>query len=216
MPREEQRKSRLNNIAILKFIKSFFPLGIPLLALLWMSGIIFEMIRELATKDYSMFLGYAELSLTFFGFTLLSGIFDKGKASDDKIPERSKMMFYFSLLFLLSAISFLFLYSTAFIFDSVKPDSIGNIKLLQVVTFFDSIAIPIGLLALVYGAIFFFTFLLNTLIEIETKQQQKRKEYEKVKPFSIRQDIKNMTASDWLITILCLIVGIIFLIWFYS
>jgi len=84
-----------------KYIIWFF---IQLIAIFWITGMLFELMKTLSKSDYSFFINYAQISLTLFGFTLIGAIFQRKK----EYPKIIKKMFIVSILFLASAISFLF------------------------------------------------------------------------------------------------------------
>lgn len=81
-----------------------------LFGLIWFQGIIGEFRYFLNEHDYSIFFKYAEISLTFFGFTLVSGIL----GTKDEIKNKFSLMTT-SLMFLFSSISFLAINSISYI-----------------------------------------------------------------------------------------------------
>lgn len=55
---------------------------VPTMAILMFGGMFIEMIKGFQQTQYpTFFMNYAQISLTIFGFTLIGGIFKKGKTS---------------------------------------------------------------------------------------------------------------------------------------
>jgi len=128
---------------------------IPSIAIIWATGLILNMIKDVNAQNYSYFINYAQISLTLFGFTLIGGIFERKK---DK-PKIVKELFKLSLAFLFSAISFLFMYSSMYI----KWEGIN----MQIISYiFLSIFIVVGIFSFVYGLLYLFTVLFNYLKEL--------------------------------------------------
>jgi len=81
-------------------------------SVLWLFGILIQLIQSFVRQDYSMFKDYGEIALTVFGFTLIGGIFENKKDH----PIIVKKLFDSSLSFLITAISFFFMYSLSSVF----------------------------------------------------------------------------------------------------
>jgi len=47
------------------------------LIVIWYSGMFMQLLENLPDQKYTMFLDYGLITLTFFGFTLIGGIFEK-------------------------------------------------------------------------------------------------------------------------------------------
>ncbi len=83
------------------FISSF-------LFVLWLFAMMFQFIYKIMIgENYDLLLSYGQISLTVFGFTLIGGIFEKKKAHSDI----EKKLFNASISFLITSISFFYLYS---------------------------------------------------------------------------------------------------------
>ena len=190
------KKSGYFIISLLEYLRFSFRNIISAIAMFWIFGILFEMIAGLPKQDYTMFMTYAQISLTFFGFTLVSGIFELRKAVEDS--EQSKIirkLFYLSITFLFATMSFLFLYSTSF--------ATLTGKIMQMLLAFQVFFLITGVLSLVYGIIYSFVVLFDYLIFIE-KKHRKIKEY------------KISIAGEWIIAIIVTILGAFLILWLYT
>lgn len=86
---------------IIDIILLIFSILAPTLSLILFGGMLIEFIKG----DHSALMNYAQISLTFFGFTFISLIFERAKPIIEV-----KRLFYLSLAFLVSAISFYIIY----------------------------------------------------------------------------------------------------------
>ena len=121
----------------------------PLIAIIWLGGLLISMVKNIGQQNYSFFIDYAQISLTLFGFTLVGAVFENKR----RINPIVKKLYHYSIVFLSSSISFFFLYSVSFLnFES------GILK--QVMSILILISMIFGFLGLTYGAL----FLLNTLL----------------------------------------------------
>ena len=124
---------------------------VPILAIIWVGGMLIDMVNNIGTKNYSFFVNYAQISLTLFGFTLIGGIFESNKEK----PEIVKQMFILSLWFLASAISFFIIYSFLFLKFEGLIKVIGMIAL--------PVLMVLGFGGFVWGILYLFSFLFNYL-----------------------------------------------------
>jgi len=133
------------------------------ISMLWLCGILIQFINSLKNQEYSMFYEYGTIALTVFGFTLIGGIFEKNK-SQSKIV---KQLFDSSLSFLITAISFYFMYSLSSFFTNNLMSS-GEIQNILIIgTFF--LAQIIGFLGLIMGLLNLYQILVSYRIEFEKK-----------------------------------------------
>ena len=124
---------------------------IPILAIIWVGGMLIDMVNNISTKNYSFFVNYAQISITLFGFTLIGGIFEYNKEKSEIV----KQMFMLSLLFLASAISFFIIYSFLFLKFEGIIKIIGTIVL--------PVLMVLGFGGFVWGILYLFTVLFNYL-----------------------------------------------------
>lgn len=141
-------------IKIINRINYVLRIVIPVLAIIWVGGMLIDMIKNIGTQNYSFFIDYAQISLTLFGFTLIGGIFESSKEK----PEIVKQMFTLSLGFLASAISFFIIYSFLFLKFEGMIKIIGTIVL--------PILMVLGFGGFVWGILYLFTVLFNYLKKV--------------------------------------------------
>ena len=141
-------------IKIINGINNALRIIIPTLAIIWIGGMLIDMVQNISTKNYSFFINYAQISLTIFGFTLIGGIFESSKEK----PEIVKQMFILSLGFLASAISFFIIYSFLFLKFEGIIKIVGTIIL--------PILMVLGFGGFVWGILYLFTVLFNYLKKI--------------------------------------------------
>lgn len=141
-------------IRIIDGINYILRIIIPILAIIWVGGMLIDMVQNIGTKNYSFFVNYAQISLTLFGFTLIGGIFELNKEK----PKIVKQMFILSLWFLASAISFLIIYSFLFLKFEGTIKIIGTIAL--------PILMVLGFGGFVLGILYLFTVLFNYLKKV--------------------------------------------------
>jgi len=130
-------------------------------SVLWLFGILIQFINGAVDHDFSMFYEYGQIALTAFGFTLIGGIFESKKPQSDIVIK----LYDSSLSFLITAISFFFLYSLSSILT--KPtESIGDLQTgLIVGSFF--IAMIIGISGLISGLLNLYKILVDYRINLE-------------------------------------------------
>lgn len=135
---------------IIDKILNIFTIIVPLIILLWISGMIFKWINGVTANDFSFFLTYGQITLTLFGFTMISAIFEKGKNKSKEL----KNLFYLSILFLLSSISFFYLYFSSFLI--LNTDWLQKLN-----TYIYLGALAIGFAGFVYGIFLLLQILLK-------------------------------------------------------
>jgi hypothetical protein len=119
----------------------------PPLAVLWTGGILLEWVINTQKNDVSFFLRYGEITLTLFGFTLITAIFEKKEK-----PDIVRHLFYLSIAFLCSTISFFLLYSISILFKDPQW---------RISSLLYPILLCIGCLGFVYGLITLLITLIN-------------------------------------------------------
>ncbi len=144
---------RGTKIKIVEWVKWFFHTLIPLIAAIWMGGMLFEMFKSISAQNYSYFKDYAQISLTLFGFTLIGGIFEDVKKGS-KIVKR---LFVLSLIFLFSAISFFCVYSSMYL----KLEG----PILIIVGYVIAVLLIAAFSGFVYGTLYLFLALFDHLKE---------------------------------------------------
>lgn len=148
------KMKKKTKIRIIDGINYILRIIIPILAIIWVGGMLIDMVQNIGTKNYSFFVNYAQISLTLFGFTLIGGIFELNKEK----PKIVKQMFILSLWFLASAISFLIIYSFLFLKFEGTIKIIGTIAL--------PILMVLGFGGFVLGILYLFTVLFNYLKKV--------------------------------------------------
>jgi hypothetical protein len=133
------------------------------ISLLWLGGIMIQFLNAIKNHDFSMFYEYGTIALTVFSFTLIGGIFEKNKSQSRIV----KQLFDSSLSFLITAISFYFMYSLSSFFtnNTISLDTTQNI--LFVGAF--SIAQILGFSGIIMGLLNLYRILVSYRIELEKK-----------------------------------------------
>jgi len=120
-----------------------------------------QFLSSAKTNDYSMFKEYGMVALTVFGFTLVGGIFEKGKNK----PEIVTQLFDSSLSFLMTAMAFYFMYSIS----SVLSDKTVVMDDLQVwiIVGASFIALMVSFFGLIFGLLNLYQVLINYRINFD-------------------------------------------------
>ena len=133
------------------------------ISVLWFFGIFIQFINAATTRNYSMFYEYGQISLTVFGFTLIGGIFES-KNDHSKIVKK---LYDSSLSFLITAISFFFVYSMSSALN-IPSESLNDVNSTLIVgSIF--IAMLISFTGIVNGLLNLFLILVNHRIAIDKK-----------------------------------------------
>ena len=133
----------------------YFPIVV-----LWVFGLFLQFINSVKNNDYSMFKEYGMVALTIFGFTLIGGIFERGKK-----PDIVKRLFNSSLSFLTTAIAFYFMYSISYL---ILIETSKEIQYSTVVIGITSgIAITIGFIGIIFGLLELYQILIRHMGEID-------------------------------------------------
>lgn len=127
---------------------------VPIIVILWIGGMVFQWIDGIKSRDLSFFLTYGQITLTLFGFTMISAIFEKNKGKAKELKD----LFHLSLIFLVSSISFFFLYFSSFVILEVTFDKIW---LEWTYVGLIIITLVIGFLGFVYGIFILLQILLK-------------------------------------------------------
>lgn len=131
------------------------------IAILWIFGLLFQFINSAKNNDYSMFKEYGMVALTIFGFTLIGGIFERGKNK----PEIVTHLFDSSISFLTTAIAFYFMYSIS---SLVLLETGNKIQYSTIVIGITSgIAVGIGILGIVFGLLNLYQILITFRLTFE-------------------------------------------------
>ncbi len=125
---------------------------VPIIAIIWVGGILAQWIIGVQSQDLSFFLTYGQITLTLFGFTMISAIFEK----NIKKPIVNDL-FRLSIVFLSSSISFFFLYSSSFLFFQDQTNTLLNDIYAKLLVF----SLIVALLGLVYGILSLLQILLK-------------------------------------------------------
>ena len=135
-------------IDIATYLGIDFLLGIIIGFLLIVWGIFIS--AEIAMSDTPNIIirGYGNLALTLFGFTLIGGIFEKRNKEDKSTVKRQ--MFLISLIFLLSAMSF--------ILSSTLYGTEGTLEMYLVVC---DVACSIGISSFIFGVLYLMVVLIK-------------------------------------------------------
>ncbi|MBU1855118.1 MAG: hypothetical protein KKF89_05335, partial [Nanoarchaeota archaeon] len=128
---------------------------------LWVFGIIIQFINSALDQDYSMFYEYGQIALSVFGFTLIGGIFENKKTQSRIV----KKLFDSSLSFLITAISFFFLYSMSSVL--IKPSTSMDLFQSTLIIGSISIAMLIGISGVVLGLLNLYLILVSYRISME-------------------------------------------------
>ena len=91
---------------------------LPTVIVLWYLFLFVQLISAIVAKNFDIFLNYGQISLTFFGFTLLGTFFEKKQLKNYKTKKEKEMierLVRINLNFLLTSISF-FAISASFSF----------------------------------------------------------------------------------------------------
>jgi len=131
------------------------------IAVLWLFGLFMQFLYSAKTNDYSMFKEYGMVALTVFGFTLVGGIFEKGKNK----PEIVTQLFDSSLSFLTTAIAFYFMYSIS----SVLSDEtivMGDLQV-WIIVGASLIALMISFYGLIFGLLNLYQVLINYRVNFD-------------------------------------------------
>ena len=131
------------------------------ISILWIFGIFIQFINAVVNHDYSMFYEYGQITLTVFGFTLIGGIFESKKPHSKIV----KKLYDSSLSFLITAISFFFLYSMSSVF-TMPSISLNDFQSAIIVGSI-SIAILISFFGIVNGLLNLYLILVDHRITIE-------------------------------------------------
>ena len=144
------------------FVKKISAILFGGVSVLWLTGIFIQFIHSIIRQDYSMFYEYGQIALTVFGFTLIGGIFENKKKQPLRIV---KNLFDSSLSFLITAISFFFMYSLSSIFTK-EMTPMGDVQTYLLVGSF-SLAMLIGFCGLIVGLLNLYILLVNYRIEFD-------------------------------------------------
>ena len=133
------------------------------LIVIWYSGMFMQLLDTLPDRKYTMFLDYGLITLTFFGFTLIGGIFE-----DKEEPAKIKLkLFDSSLNFLITSIAFFVMYSVSYFLPKTM-DLPGTIIIVG--TFL--ICLPLAFIGMISGIIKLLRLLINYRIELKNQQSK--------------------------------------------
>lgn len=153
------KKIKLNKFEVIGLI-SLCVFGV--IYILWLLGFFLHFLTAVKTHDYSVLLICGQTALTLFGFTLVGAIFERRTEEPKKIIKK---LFNTSILFLVTAIAFFFMYLISPLIEdsSITPTSFLGITI--VIAF--SMALFIGFVGFIGGFLYLFYILIEYRASLE-------------------------------------------------